>query len=98
LWEVTRFDEDLPGEVAAPIQEFPVQPHWKAIPVPSTRTTRAPIFLMRIASGIARASMFRRARLVVFHHHLSGEQPEHHGLRQRRLLRLSEEQLRPIRH
>jgi len=37
LWEVCRNDEQTPGEVAAPIKDFPVEPHWKAIAVPSDK-------------------------------------------------------------
>lgn len=42
LWEVCRYDEQLPGEVAAPIQGFPEEPHWKAIPVPGDKNTLRP--------------------------------------------------------
>jgi hypothetical protein len=37
LWEVCRSDEQLPGEVAAPIKDYPAAPHWKAIAVPSDK-------------------------------------------------------------
>jgi beta-galactosidase len=42
LWEVCRHDEQTPGETAAPIKDFPVEPHWKAIPVPGDRNTLRP--------------------------------------------------------
>jgi len=42
LWEVCRHDEQWPGEVAAPIQDFPEEPHWKAIPVPGDKNTLRP--------------------------------------------------------
>lgn len=50
LWEVTRHDEQMPGEVAAPIQDFPAQPHWSAIPVPSNKNESRPdlIFAHRL--------------------------------------------------
>jgi len=37
LWEVARHDEQLPGEVAAPIRDLPEHPVWKAIPIPSDK-------------------------------------------------------------
>ena len=37
LWEVCRNDEQMPGEVAAPIKDFPAEPRWKAIAVPSDK-------------------------------------------------------------
>jgi glycosyl hydrolase family 2 len=37
LWEVTRHDEQTPGEVAEPIRELPDRPVWRAIPVPSDK-------------------------------------------------------------
>jgi hypothetical protein len=40
LWEVCRNDEQLPGETAAPIRDFPAQPHWKAIEVPGDKMQR----------------------------------------------------------
>jgi beta-galactosidase/beta-glucuronidase len=50
LWEVTRHDEQMPGEVAAPIQDFPVEPRWSAIPVPSNKNESRPdlIFAHRL--------------------------------------------------
>ena len=36
-WEVCRNDEQTPGEVAAPIRDFPAEPRWKAIAVPSDK-------------------------------------------------------------
>lgn len=37
VWEVARDDEQLPGEVAAPILELPEHAVWHAIPVPSDK-------------------------------------------------------------
>ena len=37
LWEVCRHDEALPGPVAEPISDFPAEPRWKAIAVPSDK-------------------------------------------------------------
>lgn len=50
LWEACRHDEQLPGEVAAPIKDFPAQPHWKAIPVPGDKNELRPdlVFAHRV--------------------------------------------------
>ncbi|MDQ3814278.1 MAG: hypothetical protein M3347_10050, partial [Armatimonadota bacterium] len=51
LWEVCRNDEQTPPfNVAQPMQEFPAQPHWKAIPVPSDKNKSRPdlIFAHRL--------------------------------------------------
>ncbi len=50
LWEVARHDDNKPGEVAAPMQDFPAQPHWKAIAVPGDKNTLRPdlIFAHRL--------------------------------------------------
>jgi beta-galactosidase len=37
LWEICRDDEQLPGEVAAPIRDLPKQPRWRAIVVPGDK-------------------------------------------------------------
>ncbi|MCB1125497.1 MAG: hypothetical protein KDM81_03300, partial [Verrucomicrobiae bacterium] len=37
VWEVARDDEQLPGEVAAPMRTLPEDPVWHAIPVPSDK-------------------------------------------------------------
>ena len=42
LWEVCRHDEQQPGEVAAPITDFPAAPYWRAIPVPGDKNTLRP--------------------------------------------------------
>ena len=42
LWEICRNDEDLPTEVAAPIKDFPVEPHWSAIQVPGDKNALRP--------------------------------------------------------
>jgi len=39
-WEVCRDDEQLPGEVAAPIKDFPEAPHWVGIAVPGDKMQR----------------------------------------------------------
>ena len=39
-WEVCRFDEQLPGEVAAPITNFPAAPRWTAVAVPGDKNAR----------------------------------------------------------
>jgi Glycosyl hydrolases family 2, sugar binding domain/Glycosyl hydrolases family 2/Glycosyl hydrolases family 2, TIM barrel domain len=39
-WEVCRHDEQLPGEVAAPILDFPAEPRWTAITVPGDKNQR----------------------------------------------------------
>ncbi len=41
VWEVCRHDEQLPGEVAAPIVDFPANPRWTAIQVPGDKNARA---------------------------------------------------------
>lgn len=45
-WEICRHDEQLPGEVAAPIKELPSAPHWSAITVPGDKNTLRPDLLM----------------------------------------------------
>jgi hypothetical protein len=40
LWEVCRHDEHVPGEVAAPITNFPAAPRWTAIDVPGDKNQR----------------------------------------------------------
>lgn len=42
LWEVCRHDEQKPGPLAAPIQDFPEHPFWRGIPVPSDKNTARP--------------------------------------------------------
>jgi beta-galactosidase len=44
-WEVCRADEQLPGEVAQPMTDFPVHPYWTAIPVPGDRNELRPDLL-----------------------------------------------------
>jgi Glycosyl hydrolases family 2/Glycosyl hydrolases family 2, TIM barrel domain len=44
-WEVCRHDEQLPGEVAQPIRDFPEEPHWKAIAVPGDKNSLRPDLL-----------------------------------------------------
>jgi beta-galactosidase len=39
-WEVCRHDEQIPGEVAAPIRDFPAAPRWTAIEVPGDKNRR----------------------------------------------------------
>jgi hypothetical protein len=39
-WEVCRHDEQLPGEVAAPIRDFPATPRWTAVAVPGDKNQR----------------------------------------------------------
>jgi beta-galactosidase len=41
-WEVCRNDEQMPGEVAEPMKDFPERPHWKAIAVPGDKNTLRP--------------------------------------------------------
>jgi hypothetical protein len=50
LWEIARHDDNAPGEVAAPIQDFPAKPHWKAINVPGDKNLVRPdlIFAHRV--------------------------------------------------
>lgn len=46
LWEVARNDEQTPPfNVAQPMQDFPVRPRWKAIPVPSDKNVSRPDLL-----------------------------------------------------
>ncbi|HWE04514.1 MAG TPA: glycoside hydrolase family 2 TIM barrel-domain containing protein [Tepidisphaeraceae bacterium] len=45
LWEVCRNDEQLPGEVAEPIKDFPEHPYWSAVEVPGDRNTLRPDLL-----------------------------------------------------
>jgi beta-galactosidase len=40
LWEICRHDEQTPGEVAAPIRDFPSAPRWTAIAVPGDKNSR----------------------------------------------------------
>ncbi|MBN1362202.1 MAG: hypothetical protein JW993_16520 [Sedimentisphaerales bacterium] len=42
LWEVTRDDEQMPGEVAAPIEALPEVTFFKAIEVPSDKNVSRP--------------------------------------------------------
>ena len=44
-WEICRNDEQTPGEVAAPIQDFPKDPRWTAIAVPGDKNTLRPDLL-----------------------------------------------------
>jgi hypothetical protein len=39
-WEICRHDEQQPGEVAAPIEDFPAAPRWTAIEVPGDKNDR----------------------------------------------------------
>ena len=41
-WEVTRHDEQMPGEVAAPIKDLPTNAFWTAIAVPSDKNKSRP--------------------------------------------------------
>ena len=41
-WEVTRDDEQMPGEVAAPIKSLPAYTAFSAIPVPSDKNVSRP--------------------------------------------------------
>ena len=47
-WEICRHDEDLPGDVAAPIdlKDFPAEPHWSAIAVPGDKNALRPDLVM----------------------------------------------------
>jgi beta-galactosidase len=49
-WQIARFDEQAPGETAAPIQGFPENPVWKGITVPSDKGIERPdmIFAHRV--------------------------------------------------
>ena len=96
LWEVCRHDEQLPGEVAAPITDFPAAPRWTAIDVPGDKNRARGPASSRIGSGIARAfdvpdSLAGRSMIP----RLPGQQSEHDGLRERPVLRLRQESLRP---
>ena len=42
LWEICRDDEQLPGEVAAPIKNLPAHPFWRSIAVPGDKNTLRP--------------------------------------------------------
>jgi hypothetical protein len=44
-WEICRHDEQQPGEVAAPITDFPAQPHWYGIAVPGDKMARPELVL-----------------------------------------------------
>ena len=46
LWEVTRDDEQMPGEVAAPIKDLPAHPFWGAIAVPSDKNVARPDLML----------------------------------------------------
>lgn len=51
LWEVCRYDEQLPGaDIAVPMEGMPAEPHWTAIPVPGDKNTLRPdlIFAHRL--------------------------------------------------
>jgi beta-galactosidase len=41
-WEIARADEQMPGEVAAPIADLPKDAVWRAIPVPSDKAVSRP--------------------------------------------------------
>jgi beta-galactosidase len=41
-WEICRHDEQLPGEVAVPMKDFPEQPFWRGIQVPGDKNTLRP--------------------------------------------------------
>ena len=45
LWEVCRADEQMPGEVAEPMQGLPASARWVAIPVPSDKNLARPDLL-----------------------------------------------------
>ncbi|HZZ73595.1 MAG TPA: glycoside hydrolase family 2 TIM barrel-domain containing protein [Pirellulales bacterium] len=45
-WEICRNDEQLPGDVAEPIKDFPPDPQWHAIAVPGDKNTLRPELLM----------------------------------------------------
>ncbi len=42
LWEVCRHDEQMPGETAEAMKDFPKEPHWKAIEVPGDKNKLRP--------------------------------------------------------
>lgn len=42
LWQIARYDEQIPGETAAPIQGFPENPVWKGISVPGDKGIERP--------------------------------------------------------
>jgi beta-galactosidase len=44
-WEITRHDEQLPGETAKPIASLPAHPNWSAIAVPGDKNTLRPDLL-----------------------------------------------------
>jgi beta-galactosidase len=56
-WAVCRYDEQTPGEVAAPISGMPAAPHWKAIAVPSDK--------MQIPELVMAHRLWYRTRLEV---------------------------------
>ena len=45
-WQITRYDEQAPGETAAPIQGFPENPVWKGIKVPGDKGVERPDMLL----------------------------------------------------
>ena len=55
LWEICRHDERLPGEVAAPIKDFPAAPAGRRLKCPATRTSET-IWCLPIGCGIAPVS------------------------------------------
>lgn len=67
LWQVCRHDEQYPGEVAAPITNFPAAPLWTAIPVPSDKNQREDLIFahrlwyrtrVHVPSSLANRSFF----------------------------------------
>ncbi len=44
-WEICRHDEQLPGPTAAPIKDFPEEPHWHGIQVPGDKNQLRPDLL-----------------------------------------------------
>ncbi|MHB8969363.1 MAG: glycosyl hydrolase 2 galactose-binding domain-containing protein [Pirellulaceae bacterium] len=71
LWEVCRHDEQLPGEVAVPMRDFPEQPNWHAMDVPGDKNTLRPdlIFAHRLwyrTRFEVPASLADRSWLLVF--------------------------------
>jgi len=45
IWEITRDDEQMPGEVAEPIRELPPHPVWHTITVPGDKNLLRPDLL-----------------------------------------------------
>ena len=95
LWEVCRHDEQMPGEVAAPIKDFPEQPYWRA-----SRSQRQEHVAAgpRVRSSLVVSNESKcpeRLQRQVVLPGFSAKQSQYHSRRERHLLRLRQKPLCP---